>query len=269
LQNATEKLKSEGVGIAAISYDSEPILKDFAKRHAITYPLLADPHSELIERYGVLNHEAKGLTKGMSHPGYFYVTPDGKIKEAFFEAAYTDRFTPNNVLLKLFPELAEGIGRSVSAPHVALTLSQSDRSVVAGSRMTIAIDLTLPKGVHVYAPGVTGYKPISLQLGPAPGDWSPLEAAYPSAKLLTLPAIRETVPVFEGQFRITQDLVVASNLAFVKSIGNGRKLKVAGTLQYQACDETVCFPPAAVPVSWEIDVGPLDLERAPAAVQHK
>jgi len=37
----------------------------------------------------VLNTEATGFTKGMAHPGYFYVTPDGAMKEKFFETAYT------------------------------------------------------------------------------------------------------------------------------------------------------------------------------------
>jgi AhpC/TSA family/Disulphide bond corrector protein DsbC len=267
LQSATEKFKAQGVGVVAISYDNEAILRDFAKRHGITYPLLADPHSELIRQYGVLDERATGFTKGMAHPGYFYVTPDGRIKEAFFETAYTDRFTANNLLLKLFPELEEG-GRSVPAPHVGLTLSQSDQAVVAGSRITIGLDVTLPEGVHVYAPGVTGYKPISLQLEPA-GELRPLQAVYPDAKSLFLPAIGETVPVFEGRFRITQDLVVASKATFIKSVGKGQKLTVAGSLRYQACDETKCFLPAEIPVSWEIQVAPLDLKRAPAAAQHK
>jgi hypothetical protein len=68
---------------------------------------------------------------------------------------------------------------------------------------------------------------------------------------------------------ITQDLVVASKPTFIISVGKGRKLTVAGNLRYQVCDETKCFLPAVIPVSWEIQVAPLDLEPAPTAVQHK
>jgi hypothetical protein len=56
----------------------------------------------------VLNTEATGFTKGMAYPGYFYVLPDGTIKERFFETAYTDRYTTGNLILTFFPELVEG-----------------------------------------------------------------------------------------------------------------------------------------------------------------
>jgi len=55
-----------------ISYDSPAILKDFAERK-IEFPLLADPNSESFVRFNVLNPEAKGMTKGMAYPDFFYV----------------------------------------------------------------------------------------------------------------------------------------------------------------------------------------------------
>ena len=80
-------------------------MEDFTQRHSIEYSLIADPKSEIIRRYGVLNANATGFTKNMAYPGYFYVTPNGIIKEKFFEAAYTDRETGTSLLLKLFPDL--------------------------------------------------------------------------------------------------------------------------------------------------------------------
>ena len=40
--------------MAGISYDSQEILADFTKRHAIGFPLLSDG-SATIRRYGILN----------------------------------------------------------------------------------------------------------------------------------------------------------------------------------------------------------------------
>ena len=57
---------------------------------------IADPKSEIIRSYGVLNTEATGFTKGMAQPGYFYVTPDGRVKEKFFER-HTPIATPPTV----------------------------------------------------------------------------------------------------------------------------------------------------------------------------
>ena len=73
------------LGLAAISYDTEAILKDFAERQHIAFPLLADPQSEIISKYQVLNAEAQGMTKGMPHPGFFYIDSTNKVKEKFFE----------------------------------------------------------------------------------------------------------------------------------------------------------------------------------------
>jgi hypothetical protein len=57
---------ARGLTLAAISYDSPAILEDFAKRHRIDFPLLADRRSETIGGFNVLNTEAKGMTMGMA-----------------------------------------------------------------------------------------------------------------------------------------------------------------------------------------------------------
>src|SRR5215470_15422210 len=98
LQRAQQKFKDQGIGITAISYDSPDILREFAQRQQITFPLLADPTSGIIRRFHVLNREAKGMTAGMAHPGFLYVDRTGHIQETFFESAYTDRYTANNVI---------------------------------------------------------------------------------------------------------------------------------------------------------------------------
>ena len=108
----------------------------------------------------MLNTEATGFTKGMARPGYFYVTPNGTVKEKFFETAYTDRDTAGSLILKLFPELVVGNGREVAAPYIKLTLAQSDEAVIPGSRFTLAAEVALPPDTHVYAPEVKGYKPV-------------------------------------------------------------------------------------------------------------
>jgi peroxiredoxin len=72
LQRATPRFNEKGIGLVGVSYDSPEILKFFTERYSITYPLLADPKSEIIERFGVLNTTAAGFTKGMSYPGYVY-----------------------------------------------------------------------------------------------------------------------------------------------------------------------------------------------------
>ena len=271
LQNAKQRFEAQGVKLAAISYDSPMILKDFARRHKIEFPLLADQDSKVIRSFHVLNAQADGMTKGMAHPGFVYIDAQNFIREMYFEAKYTDRFTANNVMGKLFPELAEEVHQNVEAPHLQLTLAQSDRTVVSGNRVTLAAEIELPPGVHVYSPGAAGYKPIQLVLHPS-GKIQLSPVNYPSPKVLYLEAIKERVPVFEGKFRITQDITLPFSKAgdgFRAVFSADRKISITGELLYQACDETTCYRPTSVPVKWELTVQPLDLHRSSESIRHK
>jgi Disulphide bond corrector protein DsbC len=209
------------------------------------------------------------MQKGFARPGYFFIDAKGIIREKFFEAKYRERLTGNSIVARLFPELGEEVTETVDAPHLQLALEQSDRTGVPGTRVTLAAEVRLPPDVHVYAPGAQGYKPIRLVLDAMPEmDLKP--AIYPQPKTLFLPAIHERVPVFEGTFRIRQDVKVSSGMDFAGSLGkDGKTFTIAGKLEYQACDQTKCYVPATVPVKWQLQVSPLDRTRAPVEIRHK
>jgi AhpC/TSA family/Thiol:disulfide interchange protein DsbD, N-terminal len=269
LQNAKQRFEAQGIQIAAISYDSHAILKEFADRLKIDYPLLSDPDSTVIQRFHVLNQKAAGINKGMALPGFFYIDKDGVICEKYFEASYADRFTPNNVIAKLFPELTVEVTRKVDEPHLGLELAQSDRTVIPGNRLSLTVVVQLPPDVHVYAPGVQGYKPIQLRVEPSPVIRL-ASSSYPVESTLYLEAIKEQVPVFTGRFRIVQDVKVVASKAMTEWLGTtGKLIQVNGELQYQVCDKTLCYPPASIPVSWQLQVLPPDEERSPEAIRHR
>jgi Disulphide bond corrector protein DsbC len=209
------------------------------------------------------------MQKGFARPGYFFIDTQGIIREKFFEARYRERLTGNSIVAKLFPELAQEVTDTVDAPHLQLALQQSDRTGVPGTRITLAAEMRLPAHVHVYAPGAQGYKPVKLVLDPMP-EIELKPATYPPSKTLFLPVIGERVPVFEGTFRISQDVKVSSGMDFAASLGkNGKTFTVAGKLEYQACDPTKCYLPTSVPVKWQLQVFPLDRTRAPVDIRHK
>jgi hypothetical protein len=231
--------------------------------------LLADPDSTAIQAYGVLNEEAAGQYKGMARPGYFFIDPKGAIREKFFQAKYRERSSGNNVIGKLFPALGDEVTDHVEAPHLRLVVQQSDRTGVPGGRITLTAEVQLPSDVHVYAPGVQGYQPLALKMDPTPGmEFTPV--TYPHAKVLHLPAIQERVPVFEGKFRLTQDLKISSAAEFSNLLGtDGRTVTINGQLEYQACDKTICYLPTSIPVRWQLHVLPLDRQRSPEEIRHK
>jgi len=269
LQAAKERFEKQGIKLAGISYDSVEILKYFSDRKKIDFPLLSDPDSKIIRMYQVLNAEAVGPNAGMARPGYFYIDPEGMIREKFFEAKYRERLTGNTVLSKLFPELGEEVTDAVEAPHLQLSVGQSDRVVVPGNLVTVTAEVSLPPDVHVYAPGTLGYKTIRMVIDPPP-DFELRHASYPSAKVLFLPAINERVPVFEGAFRIRQEMKVNSMAEFSGALGaNEKKVTVTGNIEYQACDSKICYLPVTVPIEWPFQIVPLDRQRAPEEIRHK
>ena len=173
------------------------------------------------------------------------------------------------MIAKLFPELGQEVTGTVDAPHLQVALQQSDRTSVPGTRITLSAEVRLPAEMHVYAPGTEGYKTIKLVLDPTPElEFKPV--VYPASKVLYLPAIQEKVPVFEGTFRINQDVKVSSSSEFWGSLGaDGKTFTIMGKLEYQACDQTKCYFPTSLPVKWQLQVFPLDRTRSPLDIRHK
>ena len=87
LQNAKARFERQGLKVAAISYDCEEILKYFAGRREIDFPLLADPDSKTIRAYQVLNTEAVGQFKGMARPGFFFIDTKGVTGKSFLKGS--------------------------------------------------------------------------------------------------------------------------------------------------------------------------------------
>jgi peroxiredoxin len=270
LQAAKARFNEQGIKLAGISYDNVDILKFFSDRKKIEFPLLADPDSQVIRRYRVLNQDGVNRNLGMARPGYFFIDTNGVIREKFFEAKYRERLTGNNVLAKIFPELGEEVSGPVDAPHLQLTVGLSDRSAVPGNLVTLSAGVSLPPDVHVYAPGTKGYKPIRLLIDSSPDLEMTSAVVYPRSKILYLPVIKEKVPVFEGKFSIRQDLKVNSTSEYSNALGaDGKTIAIKGTLEYQACDSKICFMPTSVPVTVNLQIVPLDRVRAPENVRHQ
>jgi len=209
------------------------------------------------------------MQKGFARPGYFFIDTKGIIREKFFDAKYRERLTGNSIVAKLFPELGQEVTETVEAPHLRLALEQSDRTGSPGTRITLAAEVRLSPDVHVYAPGAEGYKPIKLVIDPTP-EVELKPATYPQSKTLFLPVINERVPVFDGTFRISQDIKVNSGMDFAGSLGkDGKTFTITGKLEYQACDLTKCYMPTSIPVKWQLQIIPLDRTRAPVEIRHK
>lgn len=121
--------------------------------------------------------------------------------------------------------------------------------------------LQMPPGMHVYAPGVEGYRPVSFGVEENPA-LQISEARFPSPEILLLPAIQERVPVYQGTVRITRDVTISPRF-------RGLELSIPGEFFYQACDDRVCYPPTRVPLRFRLGLERHDRERVPEALRRK
>lgn len=257
------------MGVAALSYDSVALLGDFATRRKITFPLLSDPDSAIIRRFGLLNSEYPegDPAHGVPYPGTFVVDERGIIRAKFFEEAYANRRTAASMLVLEGAELPPG--RETRTDFLTLRTSASNEVVFPGNRVTLVLDLDLKTGLHAYAPGAKGYRALDLRLEPEPLV-TYQETVYPPSHPYVFKPLGETVQVFEGGFRLTRDIVFVGGKEMAPLLKSGQhEVTIRGHLDYQVCSDRICHPPATLPVSWTLKVRPLDTERPAEPLRHR
>jgi hypothetical protein len=268
LEGQLEGIRKRGLEVAAVSYDSEAVLADFAARKRISFPLLSDPGSKAIARFGLLNpaYPPGDSAHGVPYPGTFVTDASGTVTARFFEAAYAKRRTAAS-FLALTGDTAQEQGAEVRNRAFVLRASLSNPAAAPGQRLTLVLDFEMLPKMHAYAPGVTGYRALDLRLEPHP-LLTLHETVFPPSRPYLFAPLDETVPVFEGRFRVTRDVSLAGGRELAEALKAALpRLEIRGTLEYQACSDLVCFPPASLPLSFTLDLLPLDRERSPKADQ--
>jgi peroxiredoxin len=290
LQGRVSELQEQGLGLATISYDSREILAAFATQHGITFPMLADPVSETITRYGLLNTvaaEAFGPNsddpvvqaeirryisevrpspnmQGMAYPGTLVLDRQGRVTSRFFEDFYVERSTVSSVLKRVGVEGETVAGTRIATQHMELTTYPSDTTVAPGNRFALMVEITPKPGMHVYAPGASNYRVVSVRLaGPSFLRFLPL--SYPPSEIYHFKPLDERVPVYQRPFTLVQELVLEGDLKSQAAYRGQDTLIISGTLEYQACDDRICYNPVSVPLSWTVGVRSLVMQRPAAA----
>ena len=288
LQGLVEALRAQGLGVAAITYDSREILADFSRRQGITYPLLSDQGSATIKRYGILNtvvDEALGPNgtdpavladlrlyatvnapsdnlRGIPFPGTFIVDRQGRVTSRFFEDYYRERITTSNILLRTGRAAAAVRGTEASTNHLALRTYPSDSTIALGNRFAIAVEITPKKGMHVYAPGAKNYRVVTLDVAAQP-HVRVLPVQYPASEIYHFKPLNERVATYQKPFTLLLEVVPEVTPEAQKAFAGKKSLTLLGSLQYQACDDKICYNPTSVPLSWTVDVRP-NVAGAPA-----
>jgi len=144
------------------------------------------------------------------------------------------------------PDAAADIIVARNTPHLSFTASLTPDVVQTGGKMSLIVNITPKKKMHVYAPG-THYRPVTVTLNKS--AWlKPGKTAYPKPSIYVFKPLKEQVFVFSDNFTLTTPIAIGTVPARVKQV------KISGTLSYQACDDRVCYLPQSVPLEWVVPV---------------
>lgn len=182
------------------------------------------------------------------------------VTSRFFEQAYQERTSAGSILARLGNNV-EVRATTVSSPQLEMSSFVTDTTVAPGTQFSIVLDVRPARGIHIYAPGVTGYKPIALSVEPQAGV-AMRAAKYPPSEDYYFKPLNEHVQVYQRPFRIVQDVVIDASPANQSALKAASSLTIKGGLTYQACDDKICFTPQTVPLTWTVGLRGLDRERA-------
>lgn len=270
LERKREQFEARGIRVAAVTFDPTPVLAHFAERAGIGFPLLSDPDSEVIRAFGILNrtiaedHEFYGLPI----PGEYLVARDGRVRSKSFEENYRDRVTAGRTLVQVFGAETGGRVTRISNPRLTASVWASDDRVYGGNRIALVVDIELGPKMHVYAPDVEGYIPIAWSMEDVEGVHV-FDVEYPQSHSLHLPAIGEIVPVYEGRFRLTRDVLLGQPDELDHLLDSDGALLLRGKLRVQACDDKICYLPEQLDLEWRFELEAHDRTRVPESLRKR
>jgi hypothetical protein len=119
------------------------------------------------------------------------------------------------------------------------------------------VNVSPRSALHVYAPGKHDYRVVRLTLDPQP--WLRVhEIRYPASEIYHFKPLDERVEVYSKPFRLVQDLTILATPEVQKSLATMSTVTIGGALEYQACDDKICYNPARVPIGFIVAVKALD-----------
>jgi len=142
---------------------------------------------------------------------------------------------------------AQGLLAKPTVQHATVAATSSSTSAAPGSTVTLWADVTPNPSIHIYAEGAKDFTPVALVLTPNAAVTAG-KAKYPKPDVASAPGSIDAVPAYKQPFRIAIPLTIKS------SSKSGDVVSIAGAVNYQACDDRLCYPVTAAPVTWTIAV---------------
>ncbi len=176
-------LEAQRIALFAISYDSVEILRGFADKHGIRFPLLSDEGSRVIRELGLINelvqedHAVYGIKPSPRHvdlpyPGVFVLDEAGMIVQKRFHASYRERDTGGALLAATLGIRESVCPSSFATPNEAVAVRAWLDSPTYSffQRLHAHVELRVAPGFHVYGvPAPAGMVSLCARVAPIDG----------------------------------------------------------------------------------------------------
>ncbi len=248
-----------------MSYDEPDALEAYAAEYGVTFPLLSDPDSEIIERFGILNTLVEADDHpwyGIPFPGSYVIDADGIITAKFFEANLAFRANADELLRAA---KGEEVVLAPAAPTSQVTVDVAfDGTILpVGILRDLVVTFRVPEGQHLYGePVPEGTVATSVTLDEIDGLIA-REPKLPPTETHTLAGTGEMLHIFEGDV-VVRVPITHNGSTRVRSEEGAQSLQVSGTIRWQACDDDVCHLPKSE--RFELTI---PLQRANAQERHR
>jgi AhpC/TSA family/Disulphide bond corrector protein DsbC len=244
-------MEKNGLGVAAVSYDSQETLRHFAEQYGIRIPLLSDRDSAVIRSFGILNTNIAPELRahGVPHPVEYLVAPDGLVIRKYFVPNYQHRVTASAVALREFGAVSEGAA-TVTLRSGALTvkIALSAERAFAGQEIGFLAQFALAPGWHVYGtPLPDGYTATSVTFDGAAIARQSFE--LPPASPARMEFLKDLVPVYTGAFQGIGSLLLRFPLDEGTTV-------LSGMVRFQQCSDSICEPPETIPFELPLTLAP-------------
>ncbi len=95
LETAKAEIEKRGYKLATISYDDPQVLADFRAKRGITYTLLSDPGSKMIDAFALRDpqYPLDSMAYGVPHPTIYVIGKDGRVQARLTKDGYQVRPT--------------------------------------------------------------------------------------------------------------------------------------------------------------------------------
>jgi len=137
--------------------------------------------------------------------------------------------------------------------HLSVVSAISAAEVAPGQRLSISFDVRPKRLMHVYAPGKHDYQVIGVKIDPQP--WLRVQGInYPPSEIYHFKELDEKVETYGKPFTLVQEVAILSTPEAQKALAASPTARISGRLEYQACDDKVCYAPTRIPVSFTLNV---------------